>query len=427
MPLQTGNKPDVKYFTTQMEIINYSSAFKALDIHVKQHNSTKVHLSEQIRQATASTAKNIIRIYGLSLLKATNLQKIDPQNPPSLKTNNVQLAKMGNASPRTIQRHIKRLIDCNIITEKIWHGSNSGYELLVNPNILLIGGVKAVNTPKNDFNSKELESSKNQSIKNNNTTTCPHTDTSNNSYINNIIIDVDKWKTEMSSLPLTKFKKSRNANSNALTGYTGEKCPKINESAGGNAREKRVTIQTGVEKPSENLTRPASLKNYVDKLWNFAQNTLYKERYLTESQQKIAQELLFQWYEPVSTSKLENAHQVYVERIILVQKYIEKDPINRFVQLPNTYFDPKNKTGFAGTRSWYVKQKERKAHNQLKLILHAQTKLFLNNEKKETSKQKPRLALFTKCETRLGKLGNPALVKAFHASVLKHSTYNFLY
>ncbi len=410
-----------------MTLINYSSAFKALDNYIKLHNSNTSKLTEHIRQATASTAKNIIRIYGLSLLKANNLQKVDVNKLPNLKTNNAQLAKMGNVSPRTIQRHIKRLIDCNIITEKIWHGSNSGYELSVHKDILFISGQKAVDKPKSDQIPQKTEPVKNQFFKNNNTTSCPHTDTSNNSYINNIIIDVDKLKTEMSSLPLTKSKKSRNTNSKALTGYTGEKCPKKNEIAGGNAREKRVKIQTGGEKSSENLTRPASLKNYVEKLWNFAQNTLYKERYLTESQKKIAQELLFKWYEPVSTSKLANAHQVYVERIILVQKYIEKDPINRFVQLPNTYFDPKNKTGFAGTRSWYVKQKERKAHNQLKLILHAQTKLFLNNEKKETSKQKPRLALFIKCETRLGKLGNPALVKAFHASVLKHSTYNFLY
>ncbi|MBW4968757.1 winged helix-turn-helix transcriptional regulator, partial [Pseudoalteromonas sp. CR1] len=79
--------------------------------------------------AIASTAKDIIKIYGLSLLKASNVTTLDLKNLPPLKTNNLQLAKMGNASPRTIQRHLKRLIDAGIIINKIWHGTNSGYDL----------------------------------------------------------------------------------------------------------------------------------------------------------------------------------------------------------------------------------------------------------------------------------------------------------
>ncbi len=126
-------------------------------------------------------------------------------------------------------------------------------------------------------------------------------------------------------------------------------------------------------------------------------------------------------------SKLENAHQVYIDRISLVLKFISKDPKNRYVQLPSQYFDPKNKYGFAGTRNWYRKQKERDKEVQLKLILKAQIRRFINNEKKDTSKQIPRLELFTKCEARLGKLGNPELVSAFHASVLEHTTHKFLH
>jgi hypothetical protein len=121
-----------------------------------------------------------------------------------------------------------------------------------------------------------------------------------------------------------------------------------------------------------------------------------------------------------------DVHQVYVDRIGLVQKYISKDPEKRYVQLPDKYFDPKNSSGFTGTKTWYYQLKKREFEVQKKLILHAQIRRFLNNEKKETAKQKPRLELFRSCETRLGKLGKPELVNQFHASVLNHSTHKFL-
>jgi hypothetical protein len=209
-----------------MAIIQYSTAFNALEGYVNQHNASTKDLSSHIRQAMILTTQEIIKIYSISLLKANSIAAIDLQNLPPLKTNNVQLAKRAKASTRTIQRHLKRLIEANIITKKIWHGSNSGYELFINPNILLIGGVKAVNKPKSELQTEKSKSTDNQFFKNSKTTTCPHTDTSNNGYINNIIIGVDKLKTKASSLPLTNGYESRNATSNTFTGYTGKIDPK---------------------------------------------------------------------------------------------------------------------------------------------------------------------------------------------------------
>ena len=410
-----------------MSIINYARAFHALDTHVKNYNNTTLVLSNQVRQATIYTAKNIIKIYGLSLLKSRSIQPIDPKNPPPVRTNNVQLGKMGNASPRTIQRHIKRLIKANIVIEKKWHGSNSSYELFIHPDILLIRSEQPINNPSNDKKTTNLKSTNRQIVKDYKKTNCPHTDTSNNSYINNIIIAVDNLKSQMSSLPLTKRNESRNATSNILSGYTEEKSAKKLDDAEGKVRKERATIHTSAENSLENLARPAFLKPYVDALWKLARNTIYKEHYLTQSQVNQSNELLYLWYQPVAEKDIARVHQVYVDRIEIVQKYLEKDPENRYVQLPNKYFDPKNKYGFAGTRSWYFKQKEQRQELQCKLILNAQIRTFLNNEKKQTSKQKPRLELFRKCETRIGKLGKPALVDAFHASILEHSTYQFLH
>tara|TARA_R110002050_G_scaffold300800_1_gene472938 strand:- start:2403 stop:3542 length:1140 start_codon:yes stop_codon:yes gene_type:complete len=372
------------------------------------------------------TAREIIKIYSLSLLKANSIQAVDFQNLPPLITNNVQLSKRARASTRTVQRHLKRLIEANVITKKIWHGSNSGYELFINPSILLIGGVKAVNSSKKEQPSQKTQTTNNQFFKNNRTTTCPHTDTSNNGYINNIIMGVHNLKTKASSLPLTSGYESRNATSNTFTGYTGKIDPKKNSDAGEIERIKQATDQTGTEISDVDQARSASLSLYVGSLWKLARNTIYKEHYLTQSQVKKAKELLFLWYNPVSDKKMAKVHQVYIDRIGLVQKYISKNPEKRYVQLPDKYFDPKNPSGFTGTRTWYYQQKKRELEVQMKLVLHAQTRRFLNNEKKETTKQKPRLALFRACENRLGKLGKPELVNAFHASVLNHSTHKFL-
>ncbi|WP_407264918.1 hypothetical protein R5N98_12685 [Tenacibaculum maritimum] len=409
-----------------MAIIQYSTAFNSLDNYVLNYNAQSQVLSSHIRQAMILTAREIIKIYSLSLLKANSIKAVDFQNLPPLRTNNVQLAKRARASTRTIQRHLNRLIEANIITKKIWHGSNSGYELFINPNILLIGGLKAVNKPKKESKTEKSKPTDNQFFKNTRTTICPHTDTSNNGYINNIIIGVNNLKTDVSSLPLTSGYASRNATSNNFTGYTGKIDPKKNIDAGEIERIKRVTKQTGAEISEISKARSASLSMYVNSLWKLARNTLYKDHYLTQSQVKKAKELLFLWYNPVSDKKLADVHQVYVERIGIVQKYIAKDPEKRFVQLPNKYFDPKNTSGFTGTRNWYYQQKKREFEVQMKLILHAQIRRFLSNEKKETAKQKPRLALFRSCETRLGKLGKPELVSEFHASVLNHSTHKFL-
>ena len=409
-----------------MAIIQYSTAFNALEGYVNQHNASTKDLSSHIRQAMILTTQEIIKIYSISLLKANSIAAIDLQNLPPLKTNNVQLAKRAKASTRTIQRHLKRLIEANIITKKIWHGSNSGYELFINPNILLIGGVKAVNKAKNELQTEKSKTTDNQFFKNTKTTTCPHTDTSNNGYINNIIIGVDKLKTKASSLPLTNGYESRNATSNTFTGYTGKIDPKKNNDAGEIERKSRATDQTGAEISSVDQARSASLSFYVKSFWKLARNTIYKDHYLTQSQEKTALKLLYLWYEPVSDKQLQNVHEVYVSRLAIVQKYIARDPTKRYVQLPDKYFDPQNPSGFTGTRIWYQKQKKREYEVRLKLILQAQIRRFLNNEKKETAKQKPRLELFRSCETRISKLGQPELLNTFHASVLNHSTHKYL-
>ena len=432
-----------------MKPIQYSSAFQRLDSYVKDYNDTHV-LKEQLRQAIVFTAQNIIKLYGLSLLKAKSISTVSLENLPPLRTNNVQLGKMGNASPRTIVRHLKRLQEAGFITNKIWHGSNSSYELFINPKLLWESSKKTVNNPKNVIREGENLVVGNQYFKKEHRTTCHHTDTSNNSYKTNILIEVDKLSKKMSSLPLTVTNKSRNVTGNKDTGYTEEKCPEKNDAsniigdkknknflgtenvcakdAEGNAQKKRVTSYTSGEKTSKDVALSASRSNFVLKLWKYAENVLYKDYHLTVYQKERAKEHLEKWYAPFNSEKeLFRIHQVYLDRVLLVQKYIAKNPKNRYVSLPDKYFDLENPHGFKGTREWYFKQKKREQEVRLQLILKGQIRKFERNEKQPDHKKQSSLEVFRQCETRLGKLGKPELLQAFHASILQSQSYQFLH
>ncbi|MDW3194257.1 MAG: winged helix-turn-helix domain-containing protein [Cytophagales bacterium] len=439
-----------------MIFLHYHTAFKALDRYVKTYNSKTEDLSLQIRQSVSATAKELIRLYGSALIKANGIEKVDKDNLPSLRTNNVQLAKLSHSSTRTVQRHIQKLMEAGVITRKVWHGSNASYELWINPDILLVMERISPDEAKKaqDVKSaKEAVEAQKGHFEKEQTTKRLHTDAGNTRNTNNIIIDV----VNSMKIPSNEGINSRNVSTgntskrrehaltspqafsgytgNTLAGHTGEKVAIKSEKAAGRAAavdkcelsekahkdagEKgrhRVGEENGDKSP-ENPARAAT-SFYAERLWKLAKNVLYKDVYLTERQELAAKRLLRQWYEPVSENRLTRVHEIYTERIFLVKKFIQKDPENRFVQLPDRYFDPTNRHGFTGTKKWWEVQEKRKQEVQLKLILNAQIRRYLKNEKKDTAKRRPSLEMYRDCEQRIGKLGDPILLKQFHASIL---------
>ena len=439
-----------------MIVINYNTAFKALDAYIKAYNSRTEDLSLQVRQSVASTAKELIRIYGISLVKANGIEKFDKENLPSLKTNNVQLSKLSNSSTRTVQRHIKKLMQAGVITKKIWHGTNSSYELWINPNILLVKEKESQKVAKrllNEVIEKTSLMAQNEQFEQEQTTKCPHTESCDTSNKNNIVIGVrnsenvsqEQGISDTKSLagnssgdttgdnskrcehPLTGYNDSSGDTGNTLSGHTGEKVAKKIESAGEKVRNFRADDKKRDMKAPESPARSATLSLYVKMLWVLAKNVLYKDVFLTDRQEITALKLLRQWYEPVSDKNLSRIHEIYVERIALARKFVQKDPSSRFVQLPNRYFDPTNPSGFTGTKQWWNAQEKRKKEIQSKLILSAQIRRYLNNEKKETALKKPPLEMYRDCEQRIGKLGDPVLLEQFHSAILSPNSNSYLH
>lgn len=429
-----------------MIVIHYPTAYKALDRFIDTYNESVEKSTARLRTGAVMTAKELIRIYGISLLKTNGYQEIDRDNLPTLQTNNLQLAKLVKCSSRTIQRHIIKLRAAGIVTSKIFHGSNSNFEVLINPKILLVKEKLPVDNPKNQFsdrlnpisqNSLKADFSKFQK------TNCPDTYSGNTGkQNNNIIIAVhnselsasdNSGNEKRSSLPLTDFIDSGDLSGNG-TGDTGEiakACSEKQENIDENKFKNTGEIASRADKSGDRNVSPDpardnSLTLYTSLLWLMARNLLYKEVDLTERQILIAKKLIRKLYEPASTANIPNVHQHYVERISLVAKYVRKDPLNRYVPLPYKYFDTNNLKGFVGTKKWYQADQLRKREVERELILKRVIRKYQNNEKKEPSKKRPVIQMFRECENTIGKFNDASLTQRFHAAVLQHETYRQL-
>ncbi len=435
-------------------IINYSMSFQALDRYVLRFNNDQLTIGTKIRQSMMATAKELIKIYGVSLVKSNKVNPVDPHHLPSLRTNNVQLATITQASGRTIQRHMARLLECGIVTEKIWHGSHSSYELFINPKILWIKGIGSAHKTKDIVFERNKITTNNQEVKKTNPTKCPHSYTNKIAYKrNNRVIAVEKLQNSW-VVNFDKDSRSAEKNTNKSAQKTEERCSlSLTTFNDAEKKAKKETEKTrrkdlsekdarrkdvwrehpeldkktvdgkqnsteNIENRQHNATRHTFLSQYVNELWELARDKLYKGIWLNTRQCNIALTLLYQWYEPVSDEKLEYVHKVYKTRVFLVEKYIKKAPLTRFVTLPYLYFDPTNPNGFTGTKPWYEAEKKHKATLTLQRILSAQIRKFKQNESKDTATARPRLTVFRECEQRLGKLELPELLQQFYEAVL---------
>ena len=115
--------------------INYTKTFNRLDKFVNEYNQEKP-LKEQLRQAHADLMRQLIRIYAGFLRKQRGLGIESEYQYPPVFVNNVQLSKRCHCGPRTIHNLRGRLIEAGLIREKIFHGSNSSYELFLETNII---------------------------------------------------------------------------------------------------------------------------------------------------------------------------------------------------------------------------------------------------------------------------------------------------
>ncbi len=403
-----------------MIVIHYPTAFKALDEFISTYNLKANKPAEKIRAGAILTARELVRIYGISLLKASALPGFDSHSLPSLQTNNQQLASLVKCSARSIQRYVKKLISSGIITAKKFRGSNANYELWIKSEILSVGHRDGAENAKAQANAA-LSKAKQQGICNEQMPSCPHTYSGN--FKNNLLIGVETVDNSENSGNIFR-KHTENCLKNFVSG--AEKGSAAAAPRGGDTRKIASQVdQSGAAHPAVQDPICDNFQTmYVRLFWMMARNLLYKNTDLTESQVDIAQKLIWNLYAPVKPEHIDSTHRIYIERLSLVSKYLAKDPERRFVPLPYIYFDTKNPKGFVGTRHWYNEHQKRKKEVMLELSLSAAIRRFTNNEGKEPVKRKPTLRVFRECENTLGKLGDPSIVSRFHAAVLEHQGFS---
>ncbi len=409
-----------------MIVIHYPTAFKALDQFIGSYNLNAAKHSDKIRVGAILTARELVRIYGISLLKASSLPGFSQNNLPSLQTNNQQLACLVKCSSRSIQRYVKKLTAAGIITAKKFRGSNSNYELWIKPEILSIGQRQGVENSKAESKAALALAKKGQSepgVYELKTPSCP--DTYSGNFKNNLIIAVETVDNSQNSRNIF-WKHTENCFKNFVPGTEKGSAPAPASPPGNDTRKIASRVEQS-DSPVPVVYDPTCdnfHRMYVQLFWMMARNLLYKDKDLTDSQVEIAQRLIGSLYAPVKKEDIDNTHKIYIERLSLVSKYLAKDPVRRFVPLPYIYFDTKNPKGFVGTKHWYNKHQQRKKEVLLELALSAAIRKYTNNEKKEPAKRKPQLRVFRECENTLGKHGDPSLLNRFHAAVLEHQGFS---
>ena len=145
----SGTKLKCKY---TMPIINYpvldfKPSFKSFLIYAKSYNKGKP-LREQLRPQHAKMFARILILTSKQLYRRNKLfsdtpefKRHDSSQPYNLRANRKKLSWVEEGIPineNTAYRQVNRLIAAGVIQEKINHGSQMNFELLINPDFLSI-------------------------------------------------------------------------------------------------------------------------------------------------------------------------------------------------------------------------------------------------------------------------------------------------
>lgn len=388
-----------------MIAIHYSTAYKALDNYVDRFNSQTSESSQKLKTATVAAAKEIIRIYGVSLLKKEK-QQFQNQLPP-LCTNNKQLATLIKCSSRSIQRYMLKLRQASVVTSKVNHGPNANYELWINPEILLANSDLSVNTETQLLKLPELSKAftgvKNALLAPRRTDRLP---SYSGNFKNNILKEGDNV----------------DFSENDFSGNTSGNTRKIAEEESVTGNKSAAATAAAMLMPGNEYFKANEkvLNEHVDIFWSTAKAKLYQHTNIIPRQEQTARRLITELYLQKFDRDLESTHQILLQRIQLAADYVQKDRTKRFIPLPYIYFDPGNSKGFAGTEQWYWEGRKHRADIDKELLVERLIKRYLNNEYLPMSQKQPPLKLYKACEKRLAVYNDDDMMSRFYTAVLNH-------
>jgi hypothetical protein len=413
-------------------IDNYNERIKLLEPESYKRKSVKTtHLT------TALVIKKMFSqfLYTNARLKLTGAPfKINNQAVATC----LEAGKKGTkVAKSTIWRHVTKLIECGVLQNKAWHGSNSSYEIELNPAVLVaesnleyteliisryagLTGEMSLSEEKlaelSTLRPSFLEAPLGCMV-----ATCMHIASGSlpelkSNIVSSGVVDSVAINNDFSNTILPEHE-SINSNSAASPGCTTNTKTEVSE--------QEHAPGPAVERPVKNASNElAKLINFhIERAWAVLLSMFYRERYLSEHEISMAKAFLYQYFSAAHTKRsLASLSNQYFERLTLVYFYVKKSPAH-FMPRPGLWLDPRFKHGFAGTRDWLEKDKLRRA----------EIKGYNQNRKRlaellQDYYAEPTALMYQKASQELGKKRDKELLDLFNRCVLdaenfKHKTF----
>lgn len=432
--------------------LNITATKKKVKEHINAYNVRMMaeypddHGKRTLKNMHVSSAMHIIDAYYAHL---KNQAKLKTRTPMPFKLNNQALATMlaGTTVKRTAANHINRLIDAGVIAKKFFLGTNTGYLIMLNMELL-----EAM--PNDEFRQK-IDEGYQQCINNGGID-----DPENRQKVQNLTPSFSVFLSGMGKLfPDIVERTLQELNINMQGGIvdnrasTAPQDAQINnaemiDSSASSAIKQEHLQEPGVHtnaavdakgsaadvNPDKKNSAPAApsneeiasrelILNYVGLAWNFMIANLYDGRTFSINDEIASEKLLKKYFQDNSASpnKMAEAFNNFLLRVILARKYALRNP-DRFIPTPRVWLDPTFKYGFSGTETWltavnkkYEAQKEYYSNVKLVATLYRQ---FAAN---------PGIFDFVSARQTLGKFKNKEYLKMFDEAVIKHPMVKDIY
>ena len=414
-----------------------------------------------ISDGAQQTGKALIQSYAYQfarLVKTLPAAILNEEGHPSLKTNNVKLAKFrGNVTDRTVRNHLKELRNIGMITAYKYHGSKSNFELWIDPQILF-------NQPQMptiiDFNTTDISETtnitsvkplrqetdaKNSTLKgengNNNDTNFPHRQSS---FHRNFIETKNTTTSKKENSPIWKQNNGNKPNVNSPQGPERPCSVKMETKIGGGRNvdnSPKVWINQldrwktpGVAHEFRKL--PRNYQHYIIEFWNHAKDLLWPSLDLLPQQKFAAfdsitvgvyqrllstqpNETTMNAYQKVFIKALEKASKYYYSH----PQYYPGHPYAKFKE-GTGYFDQGNAKGFKVALRWVQADKQAQHERYGEKVLDRAIKHLRNFQSGKLPKKfqpMSSIELFRYYETTIKAKFSNELLKDFYLQASKIS------
>lgn len=387
--------------------IDFTQTYKKLrQVFVVYNEKLKEQQPEKFRKLSLKsthmeTVRELIRCYAAHLNKRGQL-RLEGEKTFTVTHTGVGKNKLQHQT--TIYRHILVLREAGIILNKVFHGSKRPVEIELNQELLVYKKGIAQTVTEMDAEIARLEA-----ISKAKNTTCT---------------DKDSCK------PLDTDNKNRGC------GYV-EKAKgqeTLGRKQGNNEAGTSVADTSPLESGQKQCTRVAGddpqfseiIDHYTMEAWRFARSVLYSRQELSKRQEVQAIGYVREYFALVRHDLfrrgfVDKLFNDFCERVIIAKKFVDKSP-ERFIPMPNIWFNRHFRQGFCGTLAWLnnVRSQREKLKGYIKKLTRFCT-IYIQYTKDSS------VHTYYESLKELDKLGDPKLTEYFNACVVDRNKFSGAY